>query len=227
MSKSWDRVERLCLKTVSSILNQTSDNYNIVLVCNRPPKLLRRSEKLDIKTGNYTIPRNKSEMMNDKNKKARDGIIKCNKSKGDYVTIMDPDDRIGNFLVEKLLCSSKSDLKVLEKGYVWPYNRKFLFKWNNLNITFHMYRGNNMPTKNNKERDFLIHKNHSKEVEIAKKRGLSIDKMNSRSYCYITDTEDNHSGTSFTSYLHKKRFIKKLLGIRPLTHNLRQKFCID
>lgn len=224
VSKDWKKISRLCCKSVKSIYRQESDQYNIKIVCNEEPEGICRKDSLGIIKVDFSAPSDKEEMMSDKIKKSRVGIINCKKRKGDYVNILDPDDRISRNLVSKIENEKSSELKIMKKGYVWPHQKPFVFKWNRLNIVFHRYNGKNMPKNMKDEGDYLIEKNHAKKEELAKKRGISVSKINFRGYLYTTDIEDNHSGTSFMSYLHKKRFLSKLLSVRPLTKKIKREF---
>jgi len=227
VSEDWNTIEELCTRCIKSIKRQKCKQFSIQLVCNRVPEEIYEGKNLNILRADYKIPSSKKEMRRDKGVKSIDGIVKCKKEKGDYISILDPDDRVGKNLVKNILHTKDYDLKILNKGYVWPYKRKFIFKWNGLSISFHRYNGKNMPIGRDDCDDYIIMKNHSNKEDIAKERGLSVSKIDYRGYCYITDTKDNHSGTSFTSLLHKKRFIKKLIGLRPLSSYAMKEFGIS
>jgi hypothetical protein len=231
VAKDWTKTKKLCKGAISSIEQQTSKEYSIQLVCHTAPEGFGSFKNINIVEVDFKVPSTKREMMEDKIKKVKRGSHDAQKEIGDYVMVLDADDRISNELVEYVV-GEGADVLYIERGYVWPHGRRFCFKWSKFNrlcgsSNLVRYNGNNMPSSISGDGRYLVCQPHGEVRESAEKRGLRVKKIPFAAACYITDTEDNHSGISFVDYMHKKRFLKKVIGFRPLTSSIRSTFAIS
>lgn len=227
VANDWDVVSKLCIKSIQSIKRQTDKSYRIHLVCNDLPHNIEITNKMRVTKKDFKIPKTKDDMMSDKGEKKKVAISTANLSIGDTVIVLDPDDRVDKSLVKYLENEAKSDVCVIKNGHVWPHNKNYIFRWSNLSILTFRYDGENMPRHDSDNNDYLIMRSHIEAKKIAKNSSMSTEEVPFPAYCYVTDTSDNHSGISFTSFLHKKRFLKKIIGFRFLNNKHKNKYGIS
>jgi hypothetical protein len=230
VAKDWNSVRSLCAGTLRSVYNQTSKKYSVQLVCHEPP-VEEVGDRVNVESVRLGVPSNKREMMIDKKKKVRIGAAQASKGPGDYVMILDADDRVDRRLVEYVHRQEDTDVWVIHKGYVWPYGRRFCFKWDNFHGlcgSSHLirYDGRNMPKDKDDEGDYTLMTPHGKIKKKAERRGLRVSSIPFEAGCYLTDVEENHSGISMVGYMHKGRFLRKVMGFRFLTSSIRKSFAI-
>jgi hypothetical protein len=231
VAKDWNNVRDLCAGTLRSVYNQTSQKHSVQLVCHEPP-VEEVGDRVNVESVRFGVPSNKREMMVDKKKKVRIGAAQASKEPGDYVMILDADDRVDRRLVEYVHRQEDADVWVIHKGYVWPYGRRFCFKWDNFHGlcgSSHLirYDGGNMPTGREDEEDYTLMTPHGKIKKKAERRGLRVESIPFEAGCYVTDVGENHSGISMVGYMHKGRFLKKVMGFRFLTSSIRESFAIS
>lgn len=231
VAKNWSKVRQLCAGTLQSAYNQTSQDYSVQLVCHEPP-VEEVNDRVNIESVDFKIPSDKREMMIDKKRKVRVGAAQAPKRLGDYVMILDADDRVDRRLVEYVSSQKIADVWFIDKGYVWPYGRRFCFKWSKFHElcgSSHLirYDGGNMPKGRDDEEDYTLMTPHGKVKKKAEQRGLRVNPIPFEAGCYITDVEENHSGISMIEYMHKGRFLKKLMRFRFLTSSIKESFAIS
>jgi hypothetical protein len=231
VSKDWERVKKLCQGTLRSVYNQTNPEYCVQVVCHEPP-VEDANNRVTVRSVGFGVPSDKQQMMIDKKKKVQLGAAEAPKEPGDYVMILDADDRVDRRLVEHVSEREGVDVWVIEEGYVWPYRRRFCFQWSNFHGmcgSSHLirYDGENMPSGKDDSDDYVLMTPHGEVKAKAVKRGLRVKPIPFGAGCYVTDVEENHSGVSMTEYMHKGRFLKKLIGFRFLTSSIRDSFAIS
>jgi hypothetical protein len=230
VSKDWERVKKLCEGTLRSVYNQTSREYSVQVVCHEPP-VDETNDRVTVRRVDFGIPSDKKQMMADKKKKVQVGAAEAPKEPGDYVMIVDADDRINKHLVSYVASSTTGDILFIERGYVWPYRRTCWFRWGGFLETCgssHIirYDGSNMPNGVGDDGEYAITTPLGEIETFSGEKGLERERVPFEGACYVTGVEDNWSGVSFTEYLHKKRFVRKVIGFRFLTSSVRDMFAI-
>lgn len=225
VTENWRKQSKLCEKTIESISSQKDNDYKIHLVCHEEPANLRVKENVKIISVSYKAPGCKQEMMIDKKRKVKIGIVSTEKSIGDKFMVMDADDRVSNRLVE-VSESIGGGVQIIRKGYVWPHKSAFVFKWKILSKPIFEYDGKNLPSSVTDDEEYLILKPHNEVGEKAEKGIIEAKEIPMHSYLYVVDTEDNHSGASFRNFFNKKNLFGRLLGVRVMTKSVKEEFCV-
>lgn len=119
-TSNWNTVSKNCCRTINSILQSTSNNYKIVLVCNEPPDKVQNNERLDILQAQLPIPNDHKGYKRDKGQKIAEGANHLRQQyEVDYLMAFDSDDLIHRRLIEyvtdKPLCSGFC----VHKGWVY------------------------------------------------------------------------------------------------------------
>lgn len=231
VTKDWETTKDLLSGTLQALENQSSSRYTIQLVAHVVPECVHQYSNLNVIKVDYPIPTTKKEMMVDKGRKVRTGTGAAPKGEGDFFMVLDADDRVHYRLVQHVVQDDYSDLIYIEKGYIWPYGRHFCLKWPNFYEacgSSHLvrYDGSNIPNGVEDAKDYVFTSSHTNTKKIAERKGLNVTPLSFPGCTYITDVSDNHSGISMTKYLHKKRFLKKVFRLRPLTPSIRKSFAI-
>jgi hypothetical protein len=225
VTKNWSLQSSLCKKTIESIENQKSKNYKIHLVCHDKPKNFSGSKNVNVVRVKFDIPRDKQEMMLDKRRKIKKGISIAEKKTGDRFMVMDADDRVSNRLVN-ISERIGGKVQMVRKGYVWPYNSSFVFKWKMLSKPIFRYDGDNLPKSPSDNNEYMILKPHNKVGVLAEKGLIDANEIPIHSYLYIVDTQDNHSGASFKNFINKKNVLNRFLGVRVMTNSIKKEFYV-
>ena len=127
---NWEHVQGLAFKTIHSILNQTSQNFHIILVCNEFPDF--KHEKLTIIRENFPIPTNLEEGFTDKYYKLKRGMIEMYKFAPCYLMRIDADDLISNHLL-KFVDKNEGPGWLIRRGYKYSPGKDYVIKSRNIN----------------------------------------------------------------------------------------------
>lgn len=244
VSSNWEQVSTLCNGTLRSLCNQTSDAFRIYLVCHTPP--VRQVQHPNITTiqVNFDIPGTREEMLVDKYKKIKRGLvqIKASGSKslpsGRYpVMIVDADDRVHRDVADWVDSHPEGYGWYFPKGYIYPYGQPFLFTDTILGSQFHktcgtsaiVYcEGDDLPDtmKDDRKKLIMLRCGHNIITDCMEERRTPLKPLPFPGACYVTDTGDNWSGVSWLRWKGKKKFLRQVISIRPLVSYYRKRFSL-
>lgn len=108
-TSNWPLVSKNCKRTLNSVFQSTSPEYEVVLVCHQAPVDLDVHERLHVHKVNLPIPNDHEGYKMDKGIKIAQGAKILREEKVDYLMPLDADDLIHRKLVEWIvnrpLCS--------------------------------------------------------------------------------------------------------------------------
>lgn len=119
--EQWDRVSEVCNNTLKSILNQTSRNFKIILVCNEPPINVPQDSNLIITPTDLPCPKNYEGVINDIYQKIKIGMTVAGRLKAKFVMRIDADDFVSNKLVAFTEKNPDSNGWYFNWGYCYDY----------------------------------------------------------------------------------------------------------
>lgn len=142
-ANNWEKVSQLCNETLRSLLNQTSQNFQILLVCNEAPINLEKSEKITVVADDFPIPSSPEEGYRDIMSKMKRGMLAAKELKPDFVMKVDADD-----LVSKNVCAYTEkhidcDGWFVGLGYVYEIGQSHLYlrpRFTTLSGSSHIFR---------------------------------------------------------------------------------------
>jgi len=81
-TNNWKQVSSDCVKTILSILQQTDQDFDVYLVCNKEPEGLPKSTNINVITDNFPLPTKLNEMRRDQAIKIKKALVEI-RSKGE------------------------------------------------------------------------------------------------------------------------------------------------
>ena len=101
VSKSWDKVSQLLERTLKSICNQTSSQFQVVVVCHEKPLVRFSHPAIEYVQMIYDIPEHPNKIvkgLTDKGRKVLRGIVEAKKYNPTHVMLVDADDCVSSKL---------------------------------------------------------------------------------------------------------------------------------
>lgn len=137
VSKDWIRVSKLLERCVRSIVNQTSENFKLVIVCHERPDIQVEHSSINYVHADFSPPKlgqpNLVNLMDkDKNNKMLLGLEYAQQMNPSHVMFVDADDCISCRIADFVSCNSCVDGWFLNSGYIYQdgSNRIFYKKKN-------------------------------------------------------------------------------------------------
>ena len=222
---NWETVSKACTGTLQSIANQTSSNYQCVLVCHQPPSTLPVVENLKIIQVEYAPPKNYEERKNDKQQKIERACEYLKQHPSEFSMNLDADDRVHKELVSFVENCETSYGWRIGRGYVYPGER-----WMRQHKdTFDQLCGSSIITRvddvNNPEKTVTVGHCQAKQHFLALGRPLNPIPFYAAVKC--TGYGDNLTTTKFLKSESMKRTLKKLLMLRYASAPFKTAFAFD
>lgn len=124
-TSNWQVVSYNCKRTLNSVLKSTDSNFDVVLICHKPPDQLKKSNHLTVIKVDFPIPAAYGELLKDKGRKIIKGAQFLRKKNFEYLMALDADDFIHRKLVEWVV-----DQEIFESGFRisdgWVYGGGFI-----------------------------------------------------------------------------------------------------
>lgn len=232
VARDWDLTVALCLRTLSSIFNQTDSNYIVHIACNAFP-MISTSDKLFIHEHDYPVPQTWGDGHKDKYAKLGDALSKICPQEDCYVMKMDADDLISRHLVTYINVTQK-DGYFIGKGYLatdsssWmKYTRQFHLSCGSSNVV--RLQPDELPSGPRESfHTFEIMKcGHNIFKEFYSSKGKEIVETPFPAGMYITGSGENHSDTSISWNKSRVNFLRNLVYFRYLSKNVKEEFSYD
>ena len=130
----WDKVSEICNNTIRSILNQTADNYKLILVCNQPPLDLPVSEKIIVTQTDLPCPVDYNGVINDIFQKIKIGMTVARDYGPAFIMRIDADDFVSRDLVKFTENHPKDNGWYIKWGYCYDYYHHKMYHQPNLHL---------------------------------------------------------------------------------------------
>ncbi|MBD2482375.1 glycosyltransferase family A protein [Planktothrix sp. FACHB-1365] len=250
LSSSWERVCQLLERTLKSVCNQTSSNFEVIIVCHEKPELSFSNPKVRCLSVDLPLPGNDFvSKEKDQICKMLLGMIEADSMNPSHIMFVDADDCVSNRLVEFVDQNIDQNGWFIGKGYEYrediqqlKYRSKGLHLRSN---TSHIIRMDllkpylTIPLEEVRRENFIRDNfilYHPDTANILKRRGTPLKELPFPGMVYITDNGENiwWSQSQISErekdfylknqiQLYLKKVYQKLIT-RPLTPEIQQEF---
>jgi hypothetical protein len=189
---------------------------------------------LELIEDDFPVPDEELGNMSDKFRKLRRGAsrLKSVMDNQEYFMAVDADDLVHRRLAEKAKSDECKNGWYFKCGYIYPNNGFFVYRKDN----FYKYCGSSslvkcqksdMP-KSEKDSESFYPGGHVNVVKRYKNKNRKLSPLGFPGACYTVDSSENHSGVSWRGWHGRKRFVEKVLNVRPVIWNrISHKFGIN
>lgn len=211
---NWKRVSRLCMRTLGSLSNQSSDDWICILVCNEPPEGADRIQNLTIVRKNFSIPTTHGERMRDKQLKKKIGFECAMEAEPKYVMALDADDLLHSELVAYLSNQDSTIGWQIRSGYDYEGGRLLVRRFN----TFDKSCGSSsiLPACDLEQVMIGYQLPHNKIRDYYHELGRPLKSIPFIGAVHILGTGDNCSRGKAVRFSSVRRSLRTILGLRFL-----------
>ena len=235
VSKDWEIVQRLCQRSVRSVLQQTLDKFRLILVCTDRLDIDLSHPAITVVREDFPIPDSRPESrMDDKGLKVRRGLVEAGKSGAAHVMIVDADDCIHRQLAEWV---HKHDIRqswTIDQGYWYEEGSpiiRLIKDFDRICGTSFVARleSGDFPVDMEAPRgsyfDYLID-GHVKAADYLRGHGRPVASLPFPGSVYVKETGENYTGKKGPGFQYQglRTHLRRLAQIRPLTPATRANF---
>lgn len=128
VAKSWELTSKLFERCVKSVCNQTSSDYQVIVICHEKPKIEFNHPHLEyieveFKPPDLTI---ESKRLDREHKILRGLLHNRNSKRSCHIMAVDADDCVSKHLAQFVSRNSQANGWFLKKGYFYQENSKFI-----------------------------------------------------------------------------------------------------
>jgi hypothetical protein len=236
-SADWNRVSKLCERTIRSLCAQTSPIFRVVLVCSDRPDFEFHHPALTIVDECFpeVCGGQKSHQMLDKKRKVYRGLQEASGFAPCHVMKVDADDCVSKRLAEVVHGHPDVDAWWMEYGYMYEEGSRFVFKRGK----FHLLCGSShivqcqpdeLPRRDEpfaEGRYWISDTGHDSMKDRLFLRGGCVRPFPFPAVTYCVGNGENWSGATIRELLSWKsvrRALATILGARYLSRRLRRDF---
>jgi len=256
VSKDWARVSRLLERCVRSIVNQTSEEFKLIIICHERPDISFEHPAIDYLEVDFPPPnlgqKNTINLMDkDKNEKMWQGIEYVSSTNPSHIMFVDADDCVSSQIADFVRHNPHHHGWFLNNGYVYEDgSNRIFYKLDR----FHMMSGTSHIIKYSLLKNIDIsslYTNsdsplHQKIVDIMASRGTPLSPLPFAGATYIIDNGENiyageneysnnqeNLGTKRSIFvdcrdliLSYSRRVRVIAGTRPLDETIASEFSL-
>jgi hypothetical protein len=235
-SKDWNKVSRLCERTLRSLCQQTSNRFRVFLVCRDWPEMNFAHPNLRVIQEDFPIPEAKKiPQLVDKTRKLRRALIAVREEGGGHVMGVDADDLVHRSLAALVEANPSSNGWFFPYGYSYDEGGQWLERHNDFFLrcgTSNIIRidRDDLPPDMDSPREkyFFLCNGHHIIVDFMVRQGRPLQALRFAAAVYVKDTGENWSGPpmkglgvrAHVSRLSRLRLLtsrhRAIFGIRPL-----------
>ncbi|WP_008312552.1 glycosyltransferase family A protein [Leptolyngbya sp. PCC 6406] len=238
---NWSQACAFLQRTLTSICNQTDQDFKVLVVCSEIPDGVIKNPKIDFIRSTLPIPNSFQEKCKDSKIKTRIGIFYAQYLNPSFVMSVDADDLVSNRLVEYTKKNFKGQGLFFDKGYLYVegenkvfLKRKDFYKWCG---TCNIFRFGIFDIPESTEFNYFSEEvmantyclHHSTAPKLLMEKGMSMEPLPFPGAIYSIDNGINVSSASKKKLAvnNPLRLIKRVLvNYRFLTHSIRDEFGI-
>ena len=222
VSSSWRLVCKLFERTLKSVCNQTSEDYQVIVVCHEKPEIQFNSPLITYIQVDFPIPGAEyASKEKDKMLKMQVGLVHAQKIKASHVMFVDADDCVSKHIAKFVSQNLEENGWFFSKGYDYREDTGVLRKRNkNLHLrtnTSHVIKIDLLQPEMKllsdevKRGDCVLY--HIDTASILSKRGTPLKTLPFRGVIYITDNGENMWWSQDTLEPSKKSIQKSVMLI--------------
>jgi hypothetical protein len=232
-SNDWNKVSRLCERTLRSICQQTSEQFRVFLVCRDRPEMNFAHPNLRIIQEDFPIPETKKQpQLADKTRKLRRALVAVREEGGGYVMGVDADDLVHRSLAALVAANSKANGWFFPHGYSYDEGSRWLERHSD----FYLRCGTSNITRidcddlppdmdSPREKYFYLCNGHHIIVDFMARQGKPLKVLPFPGAVYVKDTGENWTGPPLKG-LGVRAHVSRLSRLRPITPRHRATFGI-
>jgi hypothetical protein len=237
-SRDWGQVESLLNGTLGSILNSTSQNYQILIACHDVPNTqYNNSNKIKYLQAEFPPLMGQNRPMLDKIFKLKMIGLEIRKNTNNcFIMLTDADDLVSNKLVEYVNIDQDNYGYYIYKGYELEYSLKRLRycpRYHRLcgsSIILRISESDLPVSLDQKEEDNyfnkMIYAGHRYCEPISKSLNRPLKKIPFAAGVYIINNGENHSALTNNIGI-RRRIVRALTPTFPLNNKIQNEFGIN
>jgi hypothetical protein len=233
-SANWSTVSRFCNYTLASIANQTTTDFEVVLVCNEVPENFKPHEKIKVILTDLPPPTGRGQIrMEDKWKKVRIGLANYRSSADAYYMVVDADDRVSKHLARFVTEQDYKPGWFVDKGYVYDYGFPWIFNHNRLDLlcgtsSIVFCEAHLLPTGSDDKAAAcpIVTYGHTGIKRHFDEAGTPLKALPFRGSIYVSHTGENDSGHFYLGIKSMREQVKRLFKIRPVTKRIKDDYTL-
>jgi hypothetical protein len=243
VSSSWGLVCKLFERTLKSVCNQTSEDYQVIVVCHEKPEIQFNSPLITYIQVDFPIPgADYASKEKDKMLKMQAGLLCAQKVSASHVMFVDADDCVSKHIAKFVSQNLEENGWFFSKGYDYREDTGVLRKRNkNLHLrtnTSHVIKIDLLQPEMKLLPDEVKHGScilyHIDTASILSKRETPLKILPFRGVIYVTDNGENmwwsQGAIEPSSNSIKKSLILLIKGLyqslitQPITDSIRDEF---
>jgi hypothetical protein len=213
---NWDVVTRIFNSTLTSIFNQSNDNFRVLVGCCDVPTISPTFEsKIEFITIDAPIPTTSAERMQDKGAKKQAIGRRLHELGGGYLMFMDADDLVHRELVSHVLRHQHPHGYLLKRGYEMDMQKKTLRRVKNFDqicgsCAVVRFDVDDLPSTLNDNQNVYFNQfgNHKLWHRVATEHNRPLAEIPFEAMIYVRNTGEN-----YITQLPKLTFKQKLLAL--------------
>lgn len=225
VSKSWSQVCKLLERTLKSVCNQTSDDFQVVVVGHQKPDIHFVNPHITYLEMDYPIPQHKNRIvkgLTDKGRKVLKGLVYAHKFNPSHTMLVDADDCVSSNLATLVNKNPHANGWYFNQGYKYLDGGEFVYvkrsKFYTLSGTANIinYQLLDLPEEPEYNRGYgyyKVHLDHQKVKSVMKEKGFALQPLPFIGSVYILGTGDNMSGNEDIlrfNWFNRKRLTTKM-----------------
>lgn len=239
VSTSWEAISKLFERSIRSVCNQNSSNFQAIVVCNEKPQIQFSHPHITYIEVDFPLPRSDLESKDfDRERKVLRGLNYARQLGASHVMIVDADDCVSKHLAEFVSDRLQENGWLIRRGYWYKDGSKYI---KIMRKGFDRYCGTstiiktdlyNLPEQfTEEELTWHIYKyyRHREIKNTLEKRGKILDTLPFAGAVYIKHGENLLYGQAQTPKISIKSRILRLkafLDYRILTPAIREEFSL-
>jgi hypothetical protein len=237
LSTSWSSISKLFERSVKSICNQTSPEFQVIVVCHEKPEIEFDHPRLTYIEVEFPVPAPDLKSKNlDRERKVLQGITKAQQLNASHIMIVDADDCISKHIAEFVQNNAQSDGWFMTQGYIYENGSRFIRLqkegFNHYCGTCNIIKSKWYYFPENISEDELVnyiydYYRHVPIVDTLAKEGAVLQPFSFVGSIYIQHGENNRSVKGKKKHISLKSRLsrtKSMLDNRLLTQAIRDEF---
>ncbi len=229
VSNSWERVTQLFERCVKSVCNQTSSNFQVIVVCHEKPKIEFTHSQITYITVDFSPPNETNPVAKgdtDKGRKILKGLMYARQFSPTHTITVDADDCVSKNLAKFVEQHPDSNGWFINKGYKYQEGSNYIYiKRSNFykmcgSCNILRYDLNDLPEAAEYNRGYGYYRyyiDHAKVRDILKNQAKAIKSLPFPGAVYILETGENLFDNS-------KRLTFSIFNRKLLNQSIRDEF---
>lgn len=225
-SNNWTRVTQLFERSLKSVCNQTSDNFQVIVVCHQKPNISYSHPSVSYLEVDFPLPANPDirTKRRDRVRKVLTGLVYARRFQPSYVMKVDADDCISQHLAEFVDQNPQGNGWLVNQGYEYQEGSKFIyFRRSDFYrhcgtcaiINFDLLNLPDNPENMDYEELFQYHLPHSKVDKIFSERGNRLEHLPFVGATYILKTGEN-------TYPRERKLVEVIKDPKKMVFSLKE-----